>query len=137
MLLFETRSILYQNYTVSHDCLQALFILDSRSSISIVTINICLSKSLQVKAGQYINLKIPSVSVWSFLQSHPFVVISWLEGKQDNLQLIIKLCKKLSGKLLYYAKNNKRYFVPFSNFYGRSAAVDNYKIVFLIVNWFR
>lgn len=88
-LSFKTNSILYQSYAVRCGCLQALLILDSRSSISMVIINICLSKLLQVKADQYINLWIPLVSTWSFLQSYPFVVISWAEGKQDNLQLIV------------------------------------------------
>lgn len=30
-----------------------------------------LSRPLKVEAGQYINLWIPSVSFWTFLQSHP------------------------------------------------------------------
>jgi hypothetical protein len=44
------------------------------------TVRVCiqLQKQLDVKAGQSINLWMwmPSVSFWSFLQSHPFVVIS-------------------------------------------------------------
>lgn len=135
-LSFETGSILYWNYAVRRGCSQALLMLDSRSSISMVTINIRLSKPLQVKAGQYINSWIPSVSAWSFLQSHPFVVISWAEGKQDNLQLIVEPRKGLSGKLLCHAKNNRPRFVLFSGPYGRSAAVDDYEVVLLVADGF-
>lgn len=132
-LSFETGSILYWNYAVRRGCSRALLMLDSRSSISMVTINIRLSKPLQVKAGQYISLWIPSVSAWSFLQSHPFVIISWAE---DNLQLIVKPRKGLSGKLLYHAKNNRPCFVLFSGPHGRSAAMDGYKVVFLVADGF-
>lgn len=71
-LLFETGSILYRNYAVRGGCSRALLMLDSRSSISMVTINLNFSKPLQVKVIQYIDLWILSVSVWSFLQSYPF-----------------------------------------------------------------
>lgn len=115
ILLFETGNILYWNYTVYSGYLQVFLILDSKLSISMVTVNIYLSKLLQVKAGQYINLWVPSVSVQFFLQSHLFVIISWIKGKQNNLQLIVELCKGLSRKLLYYSKNNRSCFVLLSN----------------------
>ena len=101
-----------------------------------VIINIRFSKPLQVKASQYINLWIPSVNAWSFLQSHPFVVISWAEGKQDNLQLIVEPRKGLSGKLLCHGKNNKPCFVLFSGPHGRSAAVDDCEVVLLVADGF-
>ena len=135
-LLFETGGILYRNCAVRGGHSRALLMLDSRSSISMITINIRLPKPLRVKAGQYINLWIPSVSVWSFLQSHPFVVTSWEEGKQDNLQLIVEPHKGLSGKLLSHAKNNRPRFVLFSGPHGRSAEVDDYEVVLLVADGF-
>lgn len=63
-------------------------------------------------------------------------MISWAEGKQDNLQLIVEPRKGLSRQLLCYAKNNRPYFVFFSGFYGRSAAVDSYKFVLLVADRF-
>lgn len=135
-LLFETSSILYWNYAVCHSYLQALLMLDSRSNISMVIINIYHSKPLQVKTGLYINLWIPSVSAWFFLQSHLFVVISWAEGKQDNLQLIVEPHKRLSRKLLCHAKNNRPRFILFSSPHRRSAAVNDYKVVFLVADGF-
>jgi hypothetical protein len=41
-----------------------------------VQVTILLKEPLKMKAGQYINICIPSLSVWSFMQSHPFVVTS-------------------------------------------------------------
>lgn len=135
-LLFETGNILYWNYTICNGYSRAFLMFNSRSSISMVTISISLLKPLQFKAGYHINLWIPSVNIWSFLQSHLFIVISWIKGKQDNLQLIVEPCKGLSGKLLCYGKNNSPCFFFFSGFSKKSAVVDNYKVVFFVADRF-
>ena len=41
-----------------------------------VQVTILPKEPLKMEAGQYINICIPSLSVWSFMQSHPFVVTS-------------------------------------------------------------
>jgi NAD(P)H-flavin reductase len=64
-----------------------------RASIShvndIVKIRLSLSRLLEVKAGQYIELWMP-LNFWSFWQSHPFAVISWSDGPQSILDLFIE-----------------------------------------------
>ena len=59
-----------------------------------------------------------------------------MEGKQNNLQLIVKPRKGLSGKLLCHAKNSMPCFVLFSGPHGRSAAVDDYEVVLLVADGF-
>jgi len=56
---------------------------------------------MQVKPGQYINLWIPSIGFWSFTQSHPFVVTSWSEWRQDILELFVEPQKGLTRDMIY------------------------------------
>lgn len=55
-----------------------------------VSLTIILGRPLEVEAGQYINVFIPSLGIRSLIQSHPFVVASWTGKKQTKLELIIE-----------------------------------------------
>jgi hypothetical protein len=41
-----------------------------------IQVTILPKEPLKMEARQYINICIPSLGVWSFMQSHPFVVTS-------------------------------------------------------------
>ncbi len=65
-----------------------------------VRMTIDVPTSLDIKAGQYVNVWIPSISFWSFLQSHPFTIASW--GNKEgvtSLDLLIEPRKGLTQKL--------------------------------------
>ena len=65
-------------------------------------------RPLNVKAGEYVNVWIPSVSFWSFLQSHPFTVASWTRQEgTTSLDLIIEPRKGLTQKLYACAEHYK------------------------------
>ncbi len=55
-----------------------------------IRVNLQLSRPLKVKAGQYISLWVPGVSLSSATQTHPFTVISWSEKPQKHLDLFIE-----------------------------------------------
>lgn len=95
-------------------------------------------KPLKIKAGQHINLWIPSVSFWSFLQSHPFVVISWSEKPQDQLDLLIEPRRGLTRELLNHAKSGQEMYSPvlFSGPHGRSVGIDGYEQILMIASGF-
>lgn len=103
-----------------------------------VRIRIQLQKRLKVKAGQAVNLWIPSVSFWSFLQSHPFVVISWAEKPQDHLDLFVKPQRGLTRELLYHARSGYAMnpWVLFSGPHGRSIPMDAYENILMVASGF-
>ena len=70
-----------------------------------IKITMTVHSRLNAKAGQYINLWILSISFWSFLQSHPFMIASYVEGEQTTLELLIRPQKGLTSKLLQNAKS--------------------------------
>jgi hypothetical protein len=43
-----------------------------------IKISVALSRPLSIHPGQYISLRMPAVSWWSWTQSHPFMVTSWV-----------------------------------------------------------
>lgn len=113
----QCAGILYRNGTFRYS--------HSRGQItqaySTVQLKICLSKPLKIHAGQYINLWIPSISFWSFLQSHPFVVTSWSDGNQKSLDLFIEPRRGLTRELLSHAGTADSRLVLFGGPHGISA----------------
>jgi NAD(P)H-flavin reductase len=105
-----------------------------------VRVRIQLQKPLDVKAGQAINLWmwIRSVSFWSFLQSHLFVVISWAEKPQEHLDLFIEPQRGLTRDLLYYAKSGHAMnpLVLFSGAHGKSIPMDDCENILMVASGF-
>ncbi|KAL2047619.1 hypothetical protein N7G274_000661 [Stereocaulon virgatum] len=64
----------------------------------------------KIKAGQHVNIWIPSISLWSFLQSHPFTIASWSEGEKSSLDFLIEprdgFTRKLFERAPEYQKGN-------------------------------
>ncbi|KAL5325409.1 hypothetical protein ACEPPN_006534 [Leptodophora sp. 'Broadleaf-Isolate-01'] len=106
-----------------------------------VHIRIQHQKGLKIDSGQYINLWIPwmpFVSFWSFLQTHPFIVISWTPGKQDTIELFVQPRRGFTRKLLYHAANGhlRSPVVMFSGPHGTSIAMDEYESVLMVASGF-
>ena len=107
---------------------------------SCIKVSIMVPSRLHVKPGQYINLWIPSISFWSFLQSHPFVVASCTDGEQTILELLIGSQKGLTFKLLRndngvlnLASSDLR-LALFSEPHGHSAPLANFETVLLVAS---
>lgn len=103
-----------------------------------VHIRITLRVPMKVRAGQYINLWIPSVSFWSFIQSHPFVVISWAKGPQEILELFVEPRKGLTREIMSHADKDgvTSYLVLFSGPHGSSFPITDYGEVILVATGF-
>ncbi|KFY03642.1 hypothetical protein V490_00110 [Pseudogymnoascus sp. VKM F-3557] len=87
---------------------------------------------------QYINLWIPSVSFWSFLQTHPFTVISWDAKDQVKLDLLIEPRRGLTRELLYHAKKGYTInpLVMFSGPHGANLSMGEYESVLMVASGF-
>ncbi|KAF2195727.1 hypothetical protein K469DRAFT_758547 [Zopfia rhizophila CBS 207.26] len=123
MLLLQSAHFLYQNKAMGASLSQAYIIHNGNT----IKIRLSLSRPLKVEAGQYIGLWIPEISFWSFLQSHPFTVTSWSEGKQEYLDLLIEPVgevKRMSCLAL------------FSGPHGISMPAGDYETVLMIASGF-
>lgn len=103
-----------------------------------IMIKIFVSQPLNVRVGQYINLWIPSVGFWSFLQSHPFVVTSWAEGKLEVLDLIMEPQRGITRDILMRSKikNDDSILALFSGPHGITAPVEQYDSVIMMASGF-
>jgi len=126
--------VLYRNGIFRYGAPRA-FITHSHGA---VRINIRLSKLLNVEPGQYVHVWIPSISFWSFLQTHPFVVTSWTDGKQDTLELFVEPRKGLTRELLLHAGNGLDHscLALISGPHGISAPVGTYENVLMVADGF-
>ncbi|KFZ02687.1 hypothetical protein V500_00025 [Pseudogymnoascus sp. VKM F-4518 (FW-2643)] len=132
--LLQTGAVIVRNGVFRHQLSRATITHDAGA----VKMQLRLSKPLTMDAGQYINLWIPSVSFWSFLQTHPFTVISWDAKDQDRLDLLIEPRRGLTRELLYHAK--KCYtinpLVVFSGPHGASLSMGEYESVLMVASGF-
>lgn len=103
-----------------------------------VKMQLHLTRPLKVEAGRYLNVWIPSVSFWSFLQTHPFTVVSWAATAQDTLDLLIEPRRGLTRELLNHAKRSYTInpIVMFSGPHGMDLAKDRYESVLMVASGF-
>ena len=99
---------------------------------------VALPRPLEVKAGQYVNLWLPTVSLLSWTQTHPFMVTSWAPRKQNVLELFVQSRHGLTGKLR--ARTNLEGSVSYTAFiigpYGHTVSVNQYESVLAVASGF-
>jgi NAD(P)H-flavin reductase len=86
MLAVQSTYCIYQNMVMGAGLSRAYIIRDGDA----ITIKLRLSRNIHVKAGQYIGLWIPGVSLLASLQSHPFMVTSWSAGRSKDLDIVVQ-----------------------------------------------
>lgn len=99
-------------------------------------VRLILPRPVMIKAGQYVNLWLPSISFWSWAQTHPFTVISWSQGKQSVLELLVQPREGLTATIARQARAIGRdgfsSLALYSGPHGLSEPVDDYETVLLI-----
>lgn len=135
LLVFQCWFVVFRNLAWSRDFPRAYI---TRLNDT-VRIRITTSRPVAVKAGQYVNVWIPSVS-WYILQSHPFVVTNWVEGKQDTLELFIQPRKGFTRELFSHGTLDGRDSMPrlamFSGPHGINIPVVEYETVLMVATGF-
>ncbi|KAK3933675.1 hypothetical protein QBC46DRAFT_275313 [Diplogelasinospora grovesii] len=104
-----------------------------------------LSRPVRIEAGQYINLWIwaPRISLWSWMQSHPFTVASWSPTEQTSLEIIVEPHSGLSSKLVQTSALTKTgddgsssYVAVFTGPHGISFPLWGFKTVVMFATGF-
>lgn len=72
----------------------------SALSRNAVLLRISLRRPVHVHAGQYVFLYVPGISCFSFLQNHPFMVVSWNSDPTSELEIFVQGGKGFSKKLV-------------------------------------
>jgi len=115
-------------------------------SSNVVRLTVDIPTALRLFPGQYINIYMPGVSFWSFLQSHPFVVASaQLCGNRTTLELVVEARHGWTSKLLlrsrdhdhaddWQSRTKRSYLCLFSGPHGRRESVDDYDAVVLVAS---
>lgn len=85
-LAVECLSILYRNYRLHRGCSRALI---ARQN-GLVRMTIFVARPWKVKAGQHINIWIPSIGFRSLFQSHPFTIASCDREESSGIDLLIE-----------------------------------------------
>ncbi|KFY19587.1 hypothetical protein V493_07902, partial [Pseudogymnoascus sp. VKM F-4281 (FW-2241)] len=134
MFLLQCSNVIFRNRIFWGHLSRATITHDSGA----VKIRLHLQKPLKVDDGQYVNLWIPSVSFWSFLQSHPFMVVSWEPKEQHTLDLLIEPQRGLTQELLYHAKKDHAIspIVMLNGPHGPRVAMDEYESILMVASGF-
>ncbi|KIM93737.1 hypothetical protein OIDMADRAFT_61376 [Oidiodendron maius Zn] len=130
----QSGAVIVQNGVFRHHLSRAMISHDSRA----VKMHIHLSKPLYLDAGQYINLWIPSISFWPFLQSHPFTDVSWAVTEYDILDLLIEPRRGLMRELLCHTKKGHivNPIIMFSGPHGPNVSIVDYDSILMVASGF-
>jgi NAD(P)H-flavin reductase len=102
-----------------------------------VSVHVNLSRPMKLDAGQYIYLSLPSLTFWSWLQSHPFTVISWSNEERGTLELFVQPQRGFTADLLRAAEDGPVSFPAYiTGPHGISEPVDQYESVLAIATDF-
>ena len=108
---------------------------DIMHSKGAVLVRVILSRPVREKAGQYISLWLfmPSTSLLSVIECHPFVVASWSDAPLDTLDLLIEPRAGLTGRLLHRSQSRQDLcYALFSGPHGNSIPVGDYEVVLMV-----
>ncbi|KAH3438007.1 hypothetical protein KXW39_000827 [Aspergillus fumigatus] len=101
-------------------------------------VRVLLPRPVKLEPGQYINLWMPSVSLWSWMQTHPFTVTSWSKGAQDTIELLVKPRSGLTADLLRHADvaagSSISFLAVFTGPHGVSEEVSYYESVLVLAS---
>lgn len=105
-----------------------------------VMISLTSPRPLRIRAGQYLNLWIPSINFWS---SHPFTVVSWTEGKHPIMTFLIEPRGGFTNQLLSKAVRpsvtpavEDYALAMFSGPHGSTESFGDYGSVLLVASGF-
>ncbi|GAA87893.1 cell surface metalloreductase [Aspergillus luchuensis IFO 4308] len=140
-------SLLYRNgLFAGHGAPRALVSFTFRKSkengltVTAARIRVLLPRPVHVEAGQYINLWIPSVGLWSWTQTHPFTVTSWSRGRQETMELLVQPRSGLSADLVSHAsvaaESSVSFLALFTGPHGTSEDVSQYESALFIASGF-
>ncbi|RAK94827.1 ferric reductase family protein [Aspergillus ibericus CBS 121593] len=108
--------------------------------VTAARVRVLLPRPVQVEAGQYINIWIPSVSVRSWTQTHPFTVTSWSRHRQDVMELLVQPRHGLSADLTRHAlaalESSVSFLALFTGPHGTTEDVSQYESSLLIASGF-
>lgn len=105
-------------------------------------IRLMIPRRLKVQVGQYINLWMPSIGFWSFLQSHPFVVTSCEEGDRTMIELLVEPGKGFTSKLQRHtqygggSEMERSRMALFTGPHGASAPLGDFDRVLMVASGF-
>jgi FAD-binding domain. len=113
---------------------------EGSSSVTAAHVQVILPRPVQIEPGQYINLWMPSVSLWSWMQTHPFTVASWSRGKQDTLKLLVQPRNGFSADLVRHvslaAESSISFLTLFTGPHGLTEDVEPYETALVIASEF-
>jgi hypothetical protein len=96
--------VLYRSFSFSNGCSQALI---SRHN-GVIRMTIFVTRPWKAKGGEYVNISIPSISLWSVPQSHPFMIASSSDGQNPSIDLIIEPQRGFTQKLFSLAEDYQK-----------------------------
>ncbi|KAL4779929.1 hypothetical protein BJX76DRAFT_351389 [Aspergillus varians] len=106
--------------------------------VNAVHIRILLPWRVKVEAGQYINLWMPLISLCSWMQTYPFMVMLWSKGKQDTMELLVRPRNGLTANLLRHASVGAEslilFLALFTGPHGVSEEVSRYDSILVVAS---
>lgn len=134
--VLEFGSIIYRNFAFRRPFASAYI----TKVDGAVRMSLTIPRPWNIKAGQYLNIWIPSISFWT---SHPFTIVSWAKGKDPNLTFLIEprdgFTNRLLSKAVLLSKDpmvSDHRLAFFSGPHGSTTCFGDYGSVLMVASGF-
>jgi hypothetical protein len=74
----------------------------------VIRMTIFATRPWKGTGGEYVNIMLPAVSVWSSLQSHPFMIASSSDAPKASTDLIIEPQRGFTQQLFNFAEDYEK-----------------------------
>jgi predicted ferric reductase len=136
-----TLAFIYRNGLLPHRAVPraaviqtATKLLDENPSVKDLpmVIKVELSQQMEVKAGQYVKLWMPTLGLFAWLKTYPCVVTSWSPGKQGTLEFLVRGHRGLTRVLRKQLTHSFPAYVIGPH--GFSASVSDYESILVVAS---
>lgn len=139
-LIFQTVRTLYQNGVLTSRPPTRVLVnlMEEGPKEGLLRVRVKLSRPMKVHTGQYIYLWMPTITFWSWTQSHPFIITSWSRKEQPTLELFVQPRHGFSRSLARHCLPSYNGYLSFLGFvsgpYGLREPVERYDRILLVAS---
>ncbi|KAF4229282.1 hypothetical protein CNMCM8980_006352 [Aspergillus fumigatiaffinis] len=118
---FHAMRLLFRNFVLGK---RSVRMVAKPYGVDIMSVTLQLPRPWTVRAGERINLGVPSLGLFYLLQAHPFSITWWednVEGEAESISLMFRARNGFTRKLLQHVEPDREYWAWIDGPFGPSS----------------
>lgn len=118
---FHAMRLLFRNFVLGK---RSVRMVAKPYGVDIMSVTLQLPRPWTVRAGERVNLGVPSLGLFYLLQAHPFSITWWednVEGEAESISLMFRARNGFTRKLLQHVEPDREYWAWIDGPFGPSS----------------